>query len=437
MRPNSISYAFIYALWATLALTLFSGVFLMVYYIPTFAQAFSSVERLNEQIPFGWLVRRAHGVGGNFLLLLMFLHLLQVFYQGAYKINARAGWPVGIISLFLIVGTNFSGFFLPLSQFAFWGTATVLSSLSSLPWIGSFLVDFLRGGKELGGAALVRFYSMHIGFSALIALLFFGYDRLYFPKRKLAEEQAQKFKGFLLATASIGLILAAVTFVPHWFCDPLQEAANPLVNPERLSPPWYFLFLEETLKFLSGAYPTWTLLAMVLVPLLLLLVPYLDRNPHCSIQQRPFALGLGAAFFIAVVYFSLIGTANARFGEKIILPDRPLSSAELRGARVFAEKKCAYCHQVFGQEGRREGPDMAVVGQRHRSPEWIQRFVLNARIYQPGTTMPRYEIPLEDLEALGAYLLSLDSRNKKFKAVDHQLFRDYGPYLQGQKEEKK
>jgi mono/diheme cytochrome c family protein len=104
---------------------------------------------------------------------------------------------------------------------------------------------------------------------------------------------------------------------------------------------------------------------------------------------------------------------------------------------VFAEKGCAYCHQVFGKEGRREGPDMAVVRQRLRSSIWIQRFVLNARLYQPGTTMPRYEIPLEDLEALSAYLSSLDSRRGDFKAVDRKQFLDYATYLEVKKEEKR
>ena len=73
---------------------------------------------------------------------------------------------------------------------------------------------------------------------------------------------------------------------------------------------------------------------------------------------------------------------------------------------------------------------MIVVRRRQRSPEWVQRFVLNARFYQAGTTMPRYEIPLEDLEGLSAYLLSLGSQGNKFVAVDRQQFLDYGPFVQ-------
>jgi len=428
MRAGSDFFG--YALWGIFALTLFSGIFTAVYYIPTFAQAFSSVERLEEQVPFGWLIRRAHGVGGNFFLILMFVYLLRVFYGGEYKIGSRAGWVLGLLSFFLTVGTNFSGFFLPLSQAAFWGTSMVLSNLSSIPWVGSFAVDFIRGGKELGGSALIRLYSMHLGLSALIALFLLWHRRLKFAGRETGEGDPTRFKAALFAAAVAAILLACVTFIPGWFSDPLKEAANPMINPERVSPPWYFLFLEETLRFFARDYPSWSLALAALVVLLIFFLPHIDRNPERVLLKRPLALGLGAAFLVVLVYFSLLGTANARYGEKIILPDKTLSAREIRGARLFAEKNCAYCHQVFGREGRREGPDMAVVRQRQRSPEWVQRFILNARVYQPGTTMPRYEIPLEDLEALSAYLLSLGSQGNKFVAVDRKQFLAYAPFLQ-------
>jgi ubiquinol-cytochrome c reductase cytochrome b subunit len=271
---------------------------------------------------------------------------------------------------------------------------------------------------------------MHLGFSVLIALLLFWHRRLKFAGRETQEGNPQSFKGALFATAVAGILLACVTFVPSWFSDPLKEAANPMINPERVSPPWYFLFLEETLKFFARDYPSWSLVLATLVALLIFFLAHIDRNPERSLLNRPLALGLGAAFLAVLVYFSLLGMANARYGEKIILPDKILSAQEVRGAVVFAEKNCAYCHQVFGKEGRREGPDMAVVRQRQRSPEWIQRFILNARFYQPGTTMPRYEIPLEDLEALQAYILSLDSQSKKFAAVNRKQFLEFPPFLQ-------
>lgn len=429
VQPEGSSWhLFSLALWGTLALTCVSGIFLTVYYVPAFAQAFSAVERLNEQVPFGWLVRRAHGAGGSFLLILLFLCLLRSFIRGEYKSGSPAAWGGGVLALGLTAWVHFSGTFLPLSQEAFWGTASFLSTLSSIPLSGSFLAEFVRGGRELGGAALTRFYSMHIGFSAILFFLFLGRRRL---EEKIADAgKASPGSGrVLLGALTAGLLLAAMTWGADWFTDPLREAADPMTNPDRVFSPWYFLFLEETLKFISGAYPFFTLTGILVVAALLLLLPYIDRNPEKSLLLRPVSLSLGAALILAVVYFTLVGTASARYGERVIVPDRVLSPAEVRGAQVFAQKNCAYCHQVFGGEGRREGPDMAVVRQRGRSAEWLQRFILNARLYQPGTTMPRYEIPLQDLEALGAYLLSLDERKEKFRAVARKEWLDFGPYL--------
>jgi mono/diheme cytochrome c family protein len=274
----------------------------------------------------------------------------------------------------------------------------------------------------------MRFYSMHIGFSALVALLLFRRQRMESIGKMTEENECQQFHGISIAWITTAILLASITFVPNWFSDPLQEAANPLANPERIFLPWYFLYLEETLRFLAGAYPLLSLLAIISFVILLFFLPYIDRNPERRILLRPLSLGLAATFLVVVLYFSFLGMANARYGERIILPERTLLVSEIRGAKVYLEKNCAYCHQIFGREGRREGPDVSVIKQRKRSTEWIQHFILNPRIYQPGTTMPRYEMSLEDLEALAAYLLSLDPQKERFKAVERKQFIDFGLY---------
>ncbi len=163
----------------------------------------------------------------------------------------------------------------------------------------------------------------------------------------------------------------------------------------------------------------------------------MDRNPERGLLLRPFVMALCAALLVIGIYFSMTGAANARYGERVLIPYRGLSAIGLRGARVFAEKNCAYCHQVAGKEGRRQGPDMTGVSRRGRSRDWIQRFIYNARLYQPGTVMPRYEIPLEDLEALSLYLLSLDPRKGYLKAVDRGHLLDATLYLEVEEEGKR
>lgn len=424
------------SIWGVFILTVLSGVFLMVYYVPVFSQAFSSVQRVSEQVPFGWMIRRLHAVGANLLLLLIFIHLLRVFYAGRYKTRPPAVWLLEILLIFCAVAANFTGFFLPLSQKAYWGTSITLSSLSTIPGWGNSLVEFLRGGRELGGGALTRFSSMHVGMAALMLLAF-----LLHKRRAMASsgEQGDESTGraFWAAAVVAGILLAVVTFFPYGFTDPLRAAANPTTMPQGITAPWYFLFLPEALSSFASAYPVGLTLFILAALLLVLFLPYLDWNPEKNLLLRPVSLSLGSGLLLLGVYFTLVGFTGVNYGQNVILPDRPLSPMEIRGAQVFVEKNCAYCHQVFGKGGRREGPDMTVVVQRNRSPEWIQRFIVNARLYQPGTTMPRYDLPLSDLEALRSYLLSLDRQRETFRAVDRQQVLDFGSSLAISKGEEK
>jgi len=426
VKTKKFSFNFLtYSLWGGFALTLFSGIFLLVHYVPTFAQAFASVQRVNEQIPFGWMVRRIHAVGGGFLLLLFLFHLLRVFIVGEYKTRAGSMWVFEVLLVFAALWVNFAGFFLPLSQEAFWGTASTLSALSTIPWIGNSLVEFIRGGRELGGMALSRFFSMHLGGAALIALLLFGHDRMA-PGRAGEAPGGQSPRNLWIFGLVLLLLFGVITLAPNWFTDPLRQAANPTVNPEGTLPPWFFISLQEAFSFFLSTYPVLSAILAVLVLVFILGLPFLDRNPEKNLLQRPVSLSIGAALVMGIVYFTLVGMAGAHYGEKVVLPADHPSPAEVRGAQVYALKNCAYCHQVLGHQGRREGPDMSVMRQRNRSPEWIQRFILNAQLYQPGTTMPRYEIPLEDLEALSAYLLSLDPTRRVFQAVDRETLLNFG-----------
>jgi len=424
------------AIWGVLALTAMSGVFLLVYYIPAFSQAFASVEKINDQVPFGWLMRHLHAVGGSFLLILLFFHLLRIFYSGAYKDRSKLAWIVEIFLFFFALGMNFTGFLLPLSQKAFWGTTAVLSSFSTLPWFGSPLVEFIRGGRELGGSALARFFSMHIGMAALMVGLLWAHSRLGRSPNNSARKGSSEQQNLWIIAVVGAFLLVGITVVPHWFMDPLKEAANPTVIPSGVPAPWYFFFLQEILSFANTAYPIWSTLILGLIFLLPIFLPYIDRNPEVMILLRPLSLAVGSALLVIIVYFNFLGMAGANYGEKVILAENP-TSREFRGAQIFAKKNCSYCHQVLGKYGRREGPDMAAVIQRRRAPEWIQRFLLNARLYQAGSTMPKYELPLEDLEALRAYLLSLDPERRNIQAVKRENLFAFEPSLRVVGEEKK
>ncbi|MGQ9694124.1 MAG: cytochrome b N-terminal domain-containing protein [Thermodesulfobacteriota bacterium] len=425
-----------YLIWPFFVVCLITGIFLLVYYVPTFTQAFSSVRSIEEQIPFGWLMRRLHGVSAGFLLLLTFFHLIKIFYKGNYKNSPRTFWVLKVAVLFSLIFSNFSGYFLPLSQEAFWGTASTLANLTNIPGGGSYLVNFLKGGQELGGVALSRFFSLHIALAAAI-----GFSLFYLGKREKEKGTREKpsLTGWTLGIIFVvwGLFCYFVTWGPAWFVDELREPAQPLLTPRFWPHPWYFWGFPETIPFVSYAYPFLSFSLFWGFIILIFSLPYLDRGPEKDILQRPVALALGSAFLVAVGYFTFLGLSGSKYSDMVVLPSAPQSVAEIRGARIYAEKNCAFCHQINGNYGRREGPDMLVVGERKRSPEWVQRYIWNASLFQPRTTMPRYDLPLSDLEALSAYLLALPREKKNWQVIPRPLFGELGEQVwQAGKEEK-
>ncbi len=413
-----------YLIGPLFVLCLISGVFLLVYYVPAFTQAFSSVRLIEEQIPFGWLVRRWHGVSAGFLIFLVLFQLGKEFYTGAYKNFLPRYWVFKIIILICLIFSYFTGYFLPLSQESFWSTASSLANLATIPGVGNFLVTFLRGGQELGGAALSRLFSLHIGLAGAIAFFLF----LWIKGRGGKTSPGGILRGWKLGIIFLiwGLFCYFVTWGPSWFVDELKEPAQPLLTPRLFPYPWFFLGFSEIMPFIQSSYPFFAFLLFWGGIFIIIFLPYLDRNPEKNILQRPIALALGSAFLVTLGYFSFLGISGTKGSEMVVLPSAPRTIAEIRGARLYAERNCAFCHQINGRYGRREGPDMLVVGERKRHPEWIQKFIWNARLFQPGTTMPRYDLPLADLEALSAYLLSLPRAKQDGQIIPLELFRELG-----------
>jgi quinol-cytochrome oxidoreductase complex cytochrome b subunit len=171
---------------------------------------------------------------------------------------------------------------------------------------------------------------MHVGFSVLIGLFLFFYYRMGLTGRK-AGDAVSSTQHFAVVSAVTVLLLVLTTFVPGWFMDFLKEAANPTLNPERISFPWYFLFLPETLPLFSATYPFWSLFLLMIILLSLFLLPYMDRNPEKGLLLRPFAMALAAAFLVAGIYFSLVGSANARYGQGMVVPNKGCLRLECAG----------------------------------------------------------------------------------------------------------
>ncbi len=149
-----------------------TGIMLSVYYVPTPDHAYDSIQYIMNGVAFGWLIRGIHHWGASLMVLIVFFHMLRTYFFGAYKYPREFTWVTGVLLLFLTLGMGFTGYLLPWNQRASWATTVGTSIAGTVPFIGNFINEVLRGGTDLSAVTLARFFSVHIWwFPALIAAL--------------------------------------------------------------------------------------------------------------------------------------------------------------------------------------------------------------------------------------------------------------------------
>jgi ubiquinol-cytochrome c reductase cytochrome b subunit len=94
------------------------------------------------------------------------------------------------------------------------------------------------------------------------------------------------------------------------------------------------------------------------------------------------------------------------------VPERPLTATEQRGLFLYADRDCAYCHQIDGQGGRRAGPDLSNMLAKDRTRDYLARYIRDPQSISPTSVMPKYPLPDADLQALADFLLALDRTPK-------------------------
>jgi menaquinol-cytochrome c reductase cytochrome b subunit len=147
-----------------------TGVILAMYYKPDATlnprtgttAAYGSIQHITNDLTLGWLVRGMHKWGASVFIILMFFHMARVFLFGAYKYPRELNWIIGVSLLAVGMLEGFTGYLLPWDQTAYWATVVGINLNGTAPILGPFLADFLRGGAEIGGDTLSRFYSLHM-----------------------------------------------------------------------------------------------------------------------------------------------------------------------------------------------------------------------------------------------------------------------------------
>ncbi len=176
VRQHAVRFAYTFCLgglsfFLFLVLTV-TGVYLMFFYIPSVTQAYTNILAIQSEVTFGLLTRNIHRWAAHLMVFFVFLHMMRVFYHGAYKPPREFNWVVGVVLLFLTIMLSFSGYLLPWDQIAFWAVTIGTNFGAYFPLINTPTKLLLLGGLEVGQNTLLRFYVLHIMVFPLTAAIF-------------------------------------------------------------------------------------------------------------------------------------------------------------------------------------------------------------------------------------------------------------------------
>ena len=164
---GGIAFAFFLALAST-------GLLLSLYYVPSEKEAFKSIVMITDEVSIGWFIRSLHKWSATFFIVSIILHTIRVFISGAYRSPRELNWMAGVFSFVIAMVSGFTGYLLPWDQKAYWATEVGTSMIKTVPFIGEYLMFLVRGGPEVSGATLIRFYSVHVLYLPLAMFLLLG-----------------------------------------------------------------------------------------------------------------------------------------------------------------------------------------------------------------------------------------------------------------------
>ena len=305
----------------------FTGVLLLLYYRPGAAEAYESVQFIVTQVEFGWLIRNVHSWSANLLIAAAFAHFFSVFFQKSYRKPRELTWLSGIVLLFLMLAFGFSGYLLPWNELAFFATKVGTGIAGSVPLAGDFMLRLLRGGEDVTGATLSRFYGLHVAIlpaitTAIVSLHLLLVQRqgmsvpLSIERQLKPGEALPQMKFFpnyvlrdvLLWYLALAVLVALAAFSP-W---ELGRKADPFAAvPPGIRPEWYFLAMFHTLKLLPSHVlglegEVVGVVGFGVAALFLVAVPFLDHRSSRG-ERSPLFTALAIVALLYLVILTIVG----------------------------------------------------------------------------------------------------------------------------------
>jgi cytochrome b6 len=294
------------------AIQLGTGLLLLLYYEPGTATAYESVRRISGEIPFGWLMRSIHRWSADIFIGVVALHMFTAFFMKAYRKPRELTWLSGLAAFGLALCFGFSGYLLPWDEISFFATSVGTAVAGSVPFVGHALLQLLRGGDDVTGSTLARFFALHVVVLPFAALGILGLHLLLVQKHGMSVPPGVAEKGrprpffpdFLLHdlvgwTLALALLAALAALLPA----ELAAKANPFASaPAGIKPEWYFYAPFQQLKWIPSHVGPFEgeavgALGFGLLGLLFAAVPFLDRRAGRG-ERSPAFTAAGVLVFV-------------------------------------------------------------------------------------------------------------------------------------------
>jgi cytochrome b6 len=302
-----------------------TGILLLLYYKGSEDLAFESIRFIMSKVEFGWLIRSIHSWSANLMILAALVHMFSVFFTKAYRFPRELTWLTGMLLFFLALGFGFSGYLLPWNELAFFATKVGTEIIGAVPLIGGPILEFLRGGDNVTGATLSRFFGFHAAvlpglFTVILAIHLILVQRQGMsepvslePHSENGEKTMPFFPNFFLRDLLLWLIvLNVLAILAVFFPWELGTKADPFSSaPAGIRPEWYFLFMFQTLKLLPAKIlvvdgEVVGILAFTLAGILWTLIPFWDRKSSRGERNRLVSY-IGIFVMVYIIVFTILG----------------------------------------------------------------------------------------------------------------------------------
>ncbi len=283
-----------------------TGIFLAMNYTPEATLAFTSVERIMRDVPYGWLLRYIHSNGASMFFFVVYVHIFRGLYYGSYKAPRELLWWLGLVIYIIMMATAFMGYVLPWGQMSFWAATVITNIFTAIPLVGNAITTWLWGGFSVGNPTLNRFFALHY----LLPFLILGVVGLHLwalhtakstnplgidpkgPQDTIPFHPYYTIKDLFGVGILVCVYAIFIFFAPNFFVEPDNYIpANPLVTPNHIVPEWYLLPFYAMLRSIPDILFIPAKLAGVLTLALSLLIlfflPWLDTSRVRSARFRP------------------------------------------------------------------------------------------------------------------------------------------------------